>query len=83
MRLRRLTELWNAKIDGKIPKIVGIDRRLEAILASEARQRQMRTNWMMLEEKKYGDPRRSQKSQSDVRQRWRRPLADESGYYLD
>ena len=60
MRLRRLTGLEREKIEDEYKELLALIEDLKAILASEARQRQIIKDELEDMKKKYGDPRRSE-----------------------
>ncbi|MDU3879631.1 MAG: DNA gyrase subunit A, partial [Veillonella sp.] len=60
MRLRRLTGLEREKIEDEYKELLALIEDLKAILASEARQRQIIKDELDDMKKKYGDPRRSE-----------------------
>ena len=60
MRLRRLTGLEREKIEEEYKELLALIEDLKAILASEARQRQIIKDELEDMKKKYGDPRRSE-----------------------
>ncbi|MDU3324680.1 MAG: DNA gyrase subunit A, partial [Escherichia coli] len=60
MRLRRLTGLEREKIEEEYKELLALIEDLKAILASEARQRQIIKDELDDMKKKYGDPRRSE-----------------------
>ena len=60
MRLRRLTGLEREKIEEEYKELLALIEDLKAILASEARQRQIIKEELEDMKKKYGDPRRSE-----------------------
>ena len=57
MRLRRLTGLEREKIEEEYKELLALIEDLKAILASEARQRQIIKDELDDMKKKYGDPR--------------------------
>ncbi|MDU7788594.1 MAG: DNA gyrase subunit A, partial [Veillonella sp.] len=60
MRLRRLTGLEREKIEEEYKELLALIEDLKAILANEARQRQIIKDELDDMKKKYGDPRRSE-----------------------